>query len=438
MTNCNSKKIVFPGFSGLKVEAEFVKEEISSDGGVLLLKEIDRKLRLTERLAKLIPDKRDPSRIQHSLVSMLQQRIYGLALGHEDLNDHNQIRHDLALQTAVNRVEPLASAPTLCRLENTSNRKMAVEMNQLSVELFIESFPTPPSEVILDIDATEDEVHGHQEGYYYHGYYGCYCFLPLHIFCGEQLLVSYLWPSSMDGAKHAWAIIALMVKRLRKAWPKVKITVRADSAFCRDLMLRWFEKNGVNYIMGIAGNHRLEQKTLPLIEEAESFFKNDQETTQIFGEFKYAAESWKKERRVIARMEYNEGTVETRYVLTNLKQGNPGTLYKDIYCKRADMENRIKEIKKDLYSDRTSCHRWWPNQFRVLLSSMAYILMESMRRLALKNTELAKAQCSTIRLRLYKIGAIILRNTRRVRFLFSNSFPKADLFLSTAEILCES
>ena len=438
MTNCIPNKVQFSSCNGLKVEAEFVKEEITSDGGVLLLKEIDRKLKLTERLCKIIPDKRDPSRIQHSLLSMLRQRIYGLALGYEDLNDHNYIRHDFGLQTAVNRVEALASSPTLCRLENATDRKVAVEMNKLAVELFIESFSKAPKEITLDIDATEDKVHGHQEGYYYHGYYESNCFLPLHIFCGKQLIASYLRPSSMDSAKHAWAILALIIKRFKQVWPFVNILVRADSAFCRDFMLRWFERNGINYIIGISSNNRIEQKMKPILETAENSFKGAQETIQVFSEFQYAAESWNKERRIIARIKHEDGITEMRYVVTNLKQSNSATLYKDIYCQRGNMENRIKEIKNDLYSDRTSCHYWWPNQFRVLLSSMAYILIESMRRLALKNTELAKAQCSTIRLKLYKIGAIILRNTKRIRFLLSNSFPKAELFLSTAEILCDS
>ena len=436
MTNCIAKKIQFPPFKGLSVEAQFVEEEVTGDGGVLLLREIDRKLRLTERLSKIIPDKRDPLKIQHTMKSMLQQRIYGLALGYEDLNDHNQIRHDAALQTAIDKIEALASSSTLCRLEHTANRKIAFEMSKILVEIFIESFKQPPKELILDMDATEDEVHGHQEGRYYHGYYQSYCFLPLHIFCGEQLLVSYLRPSFMDGAKHAWAIIALLVKRFREVWPFVKIIVRADSGFCRDSMLRWFEKKNISYIIGIPGNNRLEQACLELQNEAEHHFKQFKESVCLFGEFKYSAESWDKERRVIVKVEHTGEGLNTRYTLTNIKQRDAERLYKDVYCKRANMENRIKELKNDLYSDRTSCHRWWPNQFRLLLSSMAYVLMEGMRRLALKNTELAKAQCSSIRLKLYKIGAVIFRNTRRVCFLLSHSFPRPELFSNTAENLC--
>ena len=435
MTNCISNKVQFSSCKGVKVEAEFIKQEITSDGGVLLLKEIDKKLQLTERLTKIIPDKRDPSKIEHSLLSMLRQRIYGLALGYEDINDHDYIRHDLGLQTAVEQKKSLASGSTLCRLENTADRVVAVEMNRLSVELFIESFITPPKEIILDIDATEDKVHGHQEGYYYNGYYECNCFLPLHIFCGEQLLVSYLRPSYWDGAKHSWAIMALLVKQFRKVWPSVKIIVRADAGFCRDLMLRWFEKNKVDYIIGISSNSKIEKKSLVILQEAKNQFQKTQEAIRMFGEFQYAAETWNKERRIIARIEYEDEEASTRYITTNIKKNNPEHLYKDIYCQRANMENRIKEIKNDLYSDRTSCHKWWPNQFRVLLSSMAYILIESTRRLALKNTEFAKAQCSTIRLKLYKIGAVVMRNTRRIRFLFSSSFPRQNLFLTTSKIL---
>jgi hypothetical protein len=436
MTKCIKEKVSFQPCQGKIVEAEFVEKEVSSEGGVLLLREIDRKIKLTSRLAEMIPDPRHQHRIVHSLLSMLQQRIYAIALGYEDLNDHETLRNDLALQTAVSRTEPLASSPTLCRLENRANRKMVVDAHQLMVEKFIESYAMPPEEIILDFDATEDEVHGHQENRHFHGYYECYCFLPLHVFCGSQLLVSYLRPSRIDGAKHAWAILSLLVKRLRKAWPAVRIIFRGDGGFCRHLMLSWCERHHVTYIVGIAKNNCLNTLSGESQKLAEASYQETKEKQRIFSEFPYAAKSWKGERRIIAKSEQTEKGANPRYIVTNEKRFTPQELYEKHYCGRGEMENRIKEIKRGVFSDRTSCHKWWSNQLRLIFSSMAYILIESLRRIALKNTELANAQCETIRLKLYKIGAIILRNTRRIRFLLSSHYPRQQLFLDTAKKLC--
>lgn len=436
MTQCTKEKLEFPACQGRIVEAQFVEEEVTSDGGVLLLREIDRKLHLTEELRKIIPDIRDQSKIKHSLISMIRQRIYGIALGYEDLNDHAALRHDPALQTAVERVSTLASSPTLCRVENTANRKMAFDANRLMVEKFIESFETPPAEIILDFDATDDEVHGHQENRHFHGYYDSYCFLPLHVFSGDQLLVSYLRPSNIDGAKHTWAILSLLIKRLRLSWPKTKIIFRGDSGFCRDLMLRWCERQEITYIVGMAQNKRLNKTSKEMQELAAKQYHETQEKQRIFSEFKYAAKSWKNERRIIAKSEYTDKGANPRYVVTNETAFTAQVLYEKHYCHRGEMENRIKEIKRGMFSDRTSCHKWWPNQLRLIFSSIAYILMESIRRIALKNTEFSNAQCETIRLRLCKIGAIIIRNTRRIRFLFSSNYPKQELFLETVKKLC--
>jgi hypothetical protein len=436
VTKCIKKKLTLPACKGRIVEAEFIKEDVTSDGGVLLLREIDRKINLTAELTKIIPDPRNQDMIVHSLISMLQQRIYGIALGYEDLNDHATLRNDPALQTAVDRIEPLASSPTLCRLENRANKKMIFNSNKLMLEKFIESYVVPPSEIILDFDATEDKVHGHQENRHFHGYYKSHCFLPLHVFCGDQLLVSYLKPSNIDGAKHAWAILSLLVKRIKKSWPHVKIIFRGDSGFCRDPMLRWCERNNVIYIVGIAQNNRLNAFSQDMQKLAESEYNKTKEKQRIFSEFKYAAKIWKNERRIISKSEHTDKGSNPRYIVTNEKNFMAQELYEKNYCGRGDMENRIKEIKRGLFSDRTSCHKWWPNQLRLIFSSMAYILMESMRRIALKNTELATAQCSTIRLKLYKIGAIIFRNTRRIRFLLSSNYPKQALFLETAKKLC--
>lgn len=436
MTKCTKEKLTLPPCQGRIVEAQFVEEEVTSDGGVLLLREIDRKIQLISELEKIIPDPREPRKIKHSLISMLQQRIYGIALGYEDLNDHTTLRNDPAIQTAVNRDDTLASSPTLCRMENRADRKMIFDANKLMVEKFIESYVAQPTEIILDFDATEDEVHGHQENRHFHGYYDCHCFLPLHVFCGNQLLVSYLRPSNIDGAKHAWAILVLLVKRIRTSWPNVKIIFRGDSGFCRDRMLRWCERNNVIYIVGIAQNNRLNKFSEEMHKLAETEYNKTKEKQRIFSEFNYAAGSWENERRIIAKSEHTDKGSNPRYIVTNEIRFTPQELYEVHYCGRGDMENRIKEIKRGVFSDRTSCHNWWPNQLRLIFSSMAYILIESTRRIALKNTELATAQCETIRLKLYKIGAIILRNTRRIRFLLSSNYPKQALFLDTVKKLC--
>jgi hypothetical protein len=297
------------------------------------------------------------------------------------------------------------------------------------LEQFINSFESTPSELILDFDCTDDRVHGLQEGRHFHGFYYDFCFLPLYVFCGEQLLVSYLRESNIDSAKHAWAILALLVKALRKRWPKVKIILRADSGFCRWKMLRWCERAGVYYLVGLAKNERLNALSAKLHRRAQRKQQKTGKKVRLFTQFKYKAKTWDKKRRVIAKAEHSDRGANPRYVLTNLEGGSQ-RLYDQIYCARGEMENRIKEQQLGLFSDRTSCHAWWANQFRLLLSSAAYVLLETLRRLGLSATELARAQVGTIRLRLFKIGAVITRNTRRIRLWLSSSFPLQELLCS--------
>ncbi len=427
MTNCTQESFHFPSCCARKVAAEFTGGDVTSDGGALLLRAIDQRLKLTEQLLKVIPDKRNPVYIVHSMESLLKQRIYGIALGYEDLNDHTTLRHDIGLQTAVNRDEVLASSSTLCRLENTSARRVAVDINKVFIETFIKSFDTDPKELILDFDPTDDLVYGHQEKRFYHGYYGDYCFLPLYVFCGEHLLISYLRPSNIDGAKHAWAILALLVKRFRKQWPHVKIIFRGDSGFCRHNMFSWCDRNNVHYITGIAKNNRLLELSKDSRDEAKRGYETSSEKQRLFDDFSYSAKSWKQDRRIIVKAEHTDKGENPRFVVTNLLD-NSQFLYEEIYCARGDMENRIKEQQLDLFADRTSCHDWWANQFRLLLSSCAYVLICGIRRISLKDTELEKAQCGTIRLKLFKIGAVIIRNTRRIRFLLSSAYPYQTLF----------
>jgi hypothetical protein len=426
-TVCNPELFQFPAVKKRAVSASFTGGEVTSDGGIALLRQADRRLGLTKALARVLPDPRDPERMEHPLLALVRQRVYGLAQGYEDLNDHDTLRHDLAWQTAVERDQPLASSPTLCRLENRANRPAAWAVHAVIVEQFIASFARPPAELVLDFDATDDRVHGQQEGRFFHGYYGDYCFLPLYVFCGEQLLVSYLRPANIDAARHAWAVLKLLVARLRQAWPQVKIIFRGDSGFCRWRMLRWCEDHKVGYLAGLAKNPRVLDLAQGLIGQAQADFKAQGQKQRLFGEVKYRAESWDQERRVLVKAEHTDKGSNPRFVVTNL-EGEAQALYDRVYCARGEMENRIKEQQLGLFADRTSCHGWWANQFRLLLSSCAYVLLERLRALALAGTELARAQVSTIRLKLLKIGAVVLRNTRRVRLLLSSSYPYQALF----------
>jgi hypothetical protein len=417
----------FSSFDRRKIEASFTGGDVSSDGGVLLLRQADRLLGLTAALDRVLADPRHPLYIVHEQIALLRQRIYGVALGYEDLNDHTTLRRDPAWQTALERDEELASSPTLCRLENRVNRRAAFAFHRVLVEQFIASFQTVPTELVLDFDATDDRVHGNQEGRAFHGYYGDWCFLPLYVFCGEQLLVSYLRPSNSDAARHSWAILKLLVQRLRQAWPEVKIILRGDSGFCRWKMLRWCERHGVGYIVGLAKNARLTALLAPLLAQAEAEHRRTQEKARLFTDLDYAALTWDTTRRVLAKAEHTAQGSNPRFVVTNL-EGGAQVLYDELYCARGEMENRIKEQQLGLFADRTSCRRWWANQFRLLLSSCAYVLVEAIRRLGLHGTELARAQVQTIRLKLLKIGTVILRNTRRIRLLFSSAYPHQNLF----------
>ena len=432
MTDCNAKPIAFPALKRRRIEAAFTGGAITSNAGALLLREIDRQLGLLKAVDRVIPDSRDRRYVQHSQLSLLRQRIYGLALGYEDLNDHDQLRSDPALVSAVSCDQSLGSAATLCRLENRMDRSVAVALHEVMINPFIASFKETPNELILDFDATDDRVHGNQVGRHYHGYYKHDCFLPLYVFCGDPLRVSYLRRSHQDAAKHAWGILALLVRRFRQQWPEVKILFRGDSGFCRHKIMTWCERHGVGYIVGIGRNPRITPLSRRWRDQAERQFALTGEKQRVFGAFRYGAESWNKgkqiiERRVIVKAERLVTKANPRYVVTNLS-GDPQCLYEQGYCARGERENAIKQQQLDLFADRTSCHGWWANPFRMILSSLAYILLERLRSLALKQTALAHATVGTIRLKLLKIGAVVIQNTRRIRFLCARSTPHQALF----------
>lgn len=431
MTKCYQTALEFPPAKRRRVEADFSGGDITGNGGIPLLAQVDRAMGLTRAVARALNDTRRRASCEHSQLELLQQRIYALTLGYEDLNDHSELRHDLALQTATARVETLASPATLCRLEQRADRASAVAIHDILFQQFIKAHDRPPRRLILDFDATDTPLHGEQEGRFFHGYYDHYCFLPLYVFCGRHLLVSYLRRSDGDPARHSWAILALLVKALRRHWPKTEIVFRGDSGFCRWKLMRWCERHDVHYIVGIARNDRLLAHCALWREAAETLFELTGKKQRVFGSFPHAAGTWDKPRRVIVKAEHSAHGANPRWIVTNLSQSDQ-YLYDKVYCARGDMENRIKDQQLDLFAGRTSCHRWWANQFRQLLSGLAYTLFEGLRARALKNTVLAKASPNRIRLTLLRIGAVVIRNTRRIRILMSSAYPHQDLFRTVA------
>jgi len=431
VTKCYQTSFHFSPVKRHQVEADFSGGDISSDAGVLFLSQVDRKLGLSHSVAKVIGDNRRQASCEHSVEALLKQRIYALALGHEDLNDHQALRHDLALQTAVASDKPLSSTSTLSRFESSAHRASAVAIHEVLFQQFVQAQDKPPRRLILDFDATDTPLHGEQEGRFFHGYYDHYCYLPLYVFCGRHLLVSYLRRSDIDPAKHSWAILSLLVKALRQQWPKVEIIFRGDSGFCRWRMLRWCERHQVRYIVGIAQNSRLRKQAASWLEQAQALFERSGRSQRLFASITYGARSWDKPRRVIVKAEHNRLGSNPRFIVTNLQQTDR-YLYDKLYCARGDMENRIKDQQLGLFAHRTSSHRWWNNQFRQLLSGLAYVLFEGMRRLSLQNTALEKASPQTLRLTLLKIGAVIIRNTRRIKIMMSSAYPHQDLFRTVA------
>ncbi len=437
MTQCNRTSLEFSSLGRKKIVADFDGGDLTSDAGMLLLREAERQVGLIQAIDQAIPDPRNPIYVQHQQKHMLTQRIFAMALGHEDLNDHQELRVDPLMQLATERgidpETPMASIATLHRLENRVSRKSLAAINEAFVETFIRSFEgqEPPKELVLDFDATDDSVHGNQDQRFFHGYYDSYCFLPLYVFCGRHLLTAYLRPANIDAAKHAWAILALLVKRLREQWPEVKIIFRADAGFCRWRIMRWCDRHAVHYIIGIGKNRILLRNAEPWMTTAEDDYARTCEKQRVFGAFLYAAGTWDKLRRVIVKAERLSQGENTRFVVTNL-EGVPQSLYDDLYCARGEAENRIKEQQLGLFADRTSCHDFTANQFRVLLSAAAYVLIEHVRRVGLAGTELANAQVSTIRLKLLKIGACIRCSVRRVLLHLASGFPRKSLF---AEVL---
>jgi hypothetical protein len=455
-TECNVSQLEFQGVGRRKVQASFDGGHLSSDGGVLLLHDLDERLGVTARFADCFTDYRHASLVEHPLLALLRQRVYGIALGYEDLNDHDELMRDplLALSLGKRDVEgrlrrrgadkgkSLASSSTLNRLELTpadaggaSRYKKVVYhpalIENLLVDLFVDAHAQAPEEIILDFDATDDPLHGNQEGRFYHGYYGCYCYMPLYVTCGEHLLVAQLREANQDASAGSVDVLARLVQRIRARWPKVRIVLRADSGFTRDTIMTWCEQQQVYYVLGLAKNERLLKKMGKELDRAHIRHLQTGSAAREFTHFLHRTrESWSRARRVVGKAEWLSKGANPRFIVTNLPEdyASPKELYEKTYCARGEMENRIKEQQLDLFADRTSAHTLRANQLRLWFSSLAYVLVSALRRIALKNTRLAKATCGTIRLKLFKIGARIKVSVRRFLVQLASACPCQDVF----------
>lgn len=442
MTECIQSSFEFAGPGRRTVVARFDGGTMSSDGGALLLQRTNQKLNLLARAAACFQDRRKPWLVKHQVEEMIAQRVYGLALGYEDLSDHDQLRQDplLALVSGKQQVgeEALAGKSTLNRLELSTaepSRYKKVHcqreaLDELLTAVFVEAHPEPPEQIVLDLDVTDLPLHGHQEGRFFHGFYDSYCYLPLYIFSGEHLLCARLRTAGQDASAGSTEEVERIVQQIRQAWPQVRIIVRADSGFCREELMKWCEKNSVDYVLGMARNERLRGLIGEPMAEAARLYEQSKQPARVFAEFSYRThKSWSRQRRVVAKAEQLEDKENPRFVVTSLQaQDWPAQrLYEELYCQRGEMENRIKE-QLTLFAARVSAETLAANQVRMYLSALAYVLVHGLRRLGLKGTEWARAQAPTIRLRLLKVAARIRITTRKVWISLASSFPLQNIF----------
>jgi hypothetical protein len=456
-TQCTPTQLEFHALGRREVIGKFDGGTITSDAGGLLLREAEKQTGIISGFADCFEDLRNPEAIEHTVKDLVAQRIYGLALGYEDLNDHDDLRRDPLFAVLVGKEDPegekrvrvqdrgkaAAGKSTLNRLEltpavptDTELRYKKIIMNpekvdRLFVDAFIKAHAQAPKEIVLDVDATDDPLHGKQENRFFHGYYMNYCYLPLYIFCGEFLLCARLRPSNIDASEGTVEELERIIGLIREAWPEVRIIVRGDSGFCREKIMAWCEDHGVEYVFGLAKNERLKAIITEDLQRAKEQFEQTKKASRVFKDFRYQTlDSWTRERRVVAKAEHLEKGSNPRFVVTSIaaRRMDAKILYEQLYCARGDMENRIKEQQLWLFADRTSAGRMRANQLRLYFSSAAYMLLHALRRLGLKGTQMASAQCSTIRLKLLKIGAQVKITVRKVWISLANGYPYADLF----------
>jgi hypothetical protein len=455
-TECTRNYNSFQALGKREIVADFSGGTITSDGGGLLLREVEQRTAVLQRFAECFTDYRDEKRIEHSILSLVSQRVIGLALGYEDLNDHDHLAKDQMLAIVVGKTDPtgmdrkseqdkgkpLAGKSTLNRLELTPAdataqspyKKIVISpeaVDHLFVDVFLEAHAQVPRQIILDVDATDDPLHGDQEGKFFHGYYKAYCYLPLYIFCGEHLLCARLRPASNDAAAGTVAEIERIVGRIRASWPDTRIIVRGDSGFCREELMVWCEDNDVDFLLGLARNNRLEQELAEELALAKALYQCSGKASRVFKDFCYKTrKTWRWHRRVVGKAEHLGKGANPRFVVTSFKAGeyDARELYEKMYCARGDMENRIKEQQLMLFADRTSTQKMFSNQIRLYFSSLAYLLVQALRQFGLAGTDMAKAQCDTIRLKLFKIGAKIRITVRKVWISFADGYPYRRIF----------
>lgn len=462
-TECTKKYSSFQALGRREVVAGFSGGTITSDGGGLLLREVEKHTGILERFSQCFTDYREQNRIEHSVLSLVSQRVFGLALGYEDLNDHDTLASDKLLAVMVGKEDPtgrnrkdkrdrgkaLAGKSTLNRLELTpanadskhAYKKIVLNtesVDNLFVDIFLQSHVKVPKQIILDVDATDDPLHGNQEGKFFHGYYKSYCYMPLYIFCGESLLCARLRTANNDGAAGTVGELERIVERIRNFWPEIQLVVRGDSGFCRENIMQWCESNHVDYIIGLAKNSRLKEEIKAELESAQTHYQCSGEASRFFKDFRYQTlKSWNKERRVVGKAEHLSKGANPRFVVTSLSSEayDAQSLYEDLYCARGEMENRIKEQQLMLFAARTSTAKIHSNQVRLFFSSITYVLLQALRRFGLQDTEMAKAQCSTIRTKLLKIGAQVKITVRKVWVAFAEGYPYQELFFRIQENL---
>ena len=445
-TECSADLFGFAPVEGRAVVASFDGGAITSDAGGLLLGATDRAIRLVDRFALCFRDGRAAELIEHQVRTLVGQRVFGLALGYEDVNDHDELRHDPVMAVLAGKLTarrkdcaPVAGKSTLNRLElsrpapsryhKISHDPAAIE--GLFVDLFLEAHARAPQQITLDLDATDDPLHGHQEGRFFHGYYGGYCYLPLYVFCGRHLLAAKLRRSNIDAAAGSVEEVARIVAQLRRRWPRVRILLRADSGFCREDLMAWCESHAVDYLFGLARNDRLAAEIEAELAMAQAEAERTGKPARRFKDFTWSTRnSWSRSRRVVAKAEWTQGEANPRFVVTSLarNQAEARSLYETIYCARGEMENRIKECQLDLFADRTSANSMPANQLRLWFASMAYVLVAALRRIGLLHTQFAQATCGTIRLKLFKIGALVTTSVRRIKFAMASACPYAHEF----------
>jgi hypothetical protein len=455
-TECIPEQIEFQGLGARRVAADFSGGEVTSDAGALLLREVAEGSRILRRFADCFEDHRNPDLIEHSALELVAQRTYAVALGYEDVNDHDELRRDPLLATLVGKTDPtgqnrrresdrgnpLAGKSTINRLELADPDKAAQHryhkvvclsqsVDRFFVDTYLDAYEAPQKEIVLDFDATDNPLHGQQEGRFFHGYYGCYCYLPLYVFAGSHLLLARLRPSKIDASAGTLQELRRIVAHIRERWPEVRIIVRGDSGFARNDTMTWCENNGVDYVFGLQKNTRLCKAIARQLKKSQRRYHQTKRASRRYRDFRYRTiNSWDRSRRVVGKAEYLSKGANPRFVVTSLSKAEYGAraLYEDLYCARGDMENRIKEQQLGLFADRTSSSWFRANQLRLWFSSVAYLLISELRRLGLKGTELERAQCSTIRNKLLKVGALVRISVRRVWIRYASGYPYKTLF----------